>query len=44
MPDLDDESTIPGADNTFEDLPAITGKRQAKLAEFILRHMAELAC
>jgi len=44
MPDLDDEATIPGAEDTFDDLPAIRGKRQARLADFILRHKPEFAC
>ncbi len=35
--------TIPGADDTFDNFPAITGKQPAKLADFILRHKAEFA-
>lgn len=35
--------TIPGADDTFDDFPGITGRQPTKLADFILRHKAELA-
>ncbi len=35
--------TIPGADDTFDNFPAITGKQPAKLADFIRRHKAEFA-
>ena len=35
--------TIPGADDTFDNFPVITGKQPTKLADFILRHKAELA-
>ena len=35
--------TIPGADDTFENFPQITGKQPTKLAHFIQRHKAELA-
>lgn len=35
--------TIPGADDTFDNFPAITGKQPTKLADFILRHKAEFA-
>jgi len=35
--------TIPGADDTFDNFSAITGKQPAKLADFILRHKAEFA-
>jgi len=35
--------TIPGADDTFDNFPAITGKRPTKWADFIIRHKAELA-
>lgn len=34
---------IPGADDTFEDFPDITGRRPTKWADFIRRHKAELA-
>jgi uncharacterized protein YbjT (DUF2867 family) len=34
---------IPGADDTFDNFPEITGKRPAKWADFIARHKAELA-
>ncbi len=33
--------TIPGADDTFDNFPAITGRQPAKLADFIGRHKAE---
>jgi uncharacterized protein YbjT (DUF2867 family) len=33
--------TIPGADDTFDNFPGITGKQPTKLAEFIERHKAE---
>ncbi len=35
--------TIPGADDTFDNFPAITGRQPTKLAEFIRRHKAEFA-
>jgi NAD(P)H dehydrogenase (quinone) len=35
--------TIPGADDTFDNFPAITGKQPTKWADFIQRHKAELA-
>ena len=35
--------TIPGADDTFDNFPDITGKQPTKLAEFVLRHKAEFA-
>ena len=35
--------TIPGADDTFDNFPAITGKQPTKWADFIERHKAELA-
>ncbi len=35
--------TIPGADDTFDNFPAITGKQPTKWADFIKRHKAELA-
>jgi len=34
--------TIPGADDTFDNFPVITGKQPAKWADFIQRHKAEL--
>lgn len=35
--------TIPGADDTFDNFPEITGKQPTKWADFIERHKAELA-
>ncbi len=35
--------TIPGADDTFDDFPDITGKQPTKWAGFIEKHKAELA-
>ena len=35
--------TIPGADDTFDNFPAITGRQPTKWAEFIQKHKAELA-
>jgi NAD(P)H dehydrogenase (quinone) len=35
--------TIPGADDTFDNFPSITGRQPAKLSDFILRHKAEFA-
>ncbi len=35
--------TIPGADDTFDNFPAITGKQPTKWVDFIERHRAELA-
>ena len=35
--------TIPGADDTFDNFPAITGNQPTRLAAFIARHKAELA-
>jgi uncharacterized protein YbjT (DUF2867 family) len=35
--------TIPGADDTFDNFPAITGRQPTKLAGFIERHKAEFA-
>ena len=35
--------TIPGADDTFDNFPSITGKEPTKLASFIERHKAEFA-
>jgi NAD(P)H dehydrogenase (quinone) len=35
--------TIPGADDTFNNFPAITGKQPTKWPDFIKRHKAELA-
>jgi len=35
--------TIPGADDTFDNFPAITGKQPTTLASFIQRHQAEFA-
>lgn len=35
--------TIPGADDTFDNFPAITGHQPTKLAGFIRRHKAEFA-
>ncbi len=35
--------TIPGADDTFDNFPAITGRQPAKLADFIERHKPEFA-
>jgi NAD(P)H dehydrogenase (quinone) len=37
------EGTIPGADDTFDNFPAITGEQPTKLADFIRRHRAEFA-
>jgi len=33
--------TIPGADDTFDNFPAITGKQPTRLADFIKKHQAE---
>lgn len=35
--------TIPGADDTFDNFPLLTGKQPTKWAEFIEKHKAELA-
>jgi uncharacterized protein YbjT (DUF2867 family) len=35
--------TIPGADDTFDNFPAITGKQPTKLADFIRKHKEEFA-
>jgi uncharacterized protein YbjT (DUF2867 family) len=35
--------TIPGADDTFDNFPVLTGKQPTKWADFIRRHKAELA-
>ena len=35
--------TIPGADDTFGNFPAITGRQPTKLADFVLRHKDEFA-
>jgi uncharacterized protein YbjT (DUF2867 family) len=35
--------TIPGADDTFDNFPAITGRQPSKLDDFIQRHKAEFA-
>ena len=35
--------TIPGADDTFDDFPQISGRQPAKWADFIRKHKAELA-
>lgn len=35
--------TIPGADDTFDNFPVITGREPIKLADFIRRHKAEFA-
>ena len=35
--------TIPGADDTFDNFPLITGKQPTKMTEFIERHKAEFA-
>ena len=35
--------TIPGADDTFDDFPDITGKQPTKWADFIEKHKVELA-
>ena len=35
--------TIPGADDTFDNFPSITGRQPTKLVDFILRHRSELA-
>ncbi len=35
--------TIPGADDTFDNFPRLTGRQPVKLAEFIHKHKAELA-
>ena len=35
--------TIPGADETFDNFPEITGKQPTKWADFIEKHKAELA-
>lgn len=35
--------TIPGADDTFENFPVITGRQPTKLSDFIKRHKAEFA-
>jgi uncharacterized protein YbjT (DUF2867 family) len=37
------EGTIPGADDTFDNFPSITGKQPTKLSGFIERHRAEFA-
>ncbi len=35
--------TIPGADDTFDNFPSITGRQPTHLADFIRRHKAEFA-
>ena len=35
--------TIPGADDTFDNFPSITGRQPTKLADFIQQHKAEFA-
>jgi uncharacterized protein YbjT (DUF2867 family) len=35
--------TIPGADDTFDNFPSITGAQPTKMADFIQRHKAEFA-
>ena len=35
--------TIPGADDTFDNFPAITGKQPARMSDFIRRHKAQFA-
>jgi uncharacterized protein YbjT (DUF2867 family) len=35
--------TIPGADDTFDNFPALTGRQPTKWADFIAKHKAELA-
>ncbi len=35
--------TIPGADDTFENFPLITGRQPTKLSDFIQRHKAEFS-
>ncbi len=35
--------TIPGADDTFDNFPSITGKQPTKWADFIEKHKADLA-
>ena len=35
--------TIPGADDTFDNFPELTGKQPVRWADFIQRHKAELA-
>jgi NAD(P)H dehydrogenase (quinone) len=35
--------TIPGADDTFGNFPAITGRQPTKLADFVLRHKEDFA-
>jgi uncharacterized protein YbjT (DUF2867 family) len=35
--------TIPGADDTFDNFPALTGRQPTKWADFIQRHKAEFA-
>jgi NAD(P)H dehydrogenase (quinone) len=35
--------TIPGADDTFDNFPAITGREPTRLADFVERHKAEFA-
>jgi NAD(P)H dehydrogenase (quinone) len=35
--------TIPGADDTFENFPLITGRQPSKLSDFILRHKSEFS-
>lgn len=35
--------TIPGADDTFDDFPEITGRQPTKWVDFIKKHKAELA-
>jgi uncharacterized protein YbjT (DUF2867 family) len=35
--------TIPGADDTFDNFPLITGRQPATLSDFVLRHKAEFS-
>jgi hypothetical protein len=35
--------TIPGADDTFDNFPMLTGRQPVRWAEFIRKHRAELA-
>jgi hypothetical protein len=35
--------TIPGADDTFDNFPEITGKQPTKWVDFIEKHKTELA-
>jgi len=35
--------TIPGADDTFDNFPMLTGRQPAKWPDFIQKHKAELA-